>query len=82
VLRRHRRLGVGQRAAHLLWDVLPGNWMVRVSTGNPRGLAFWPAAIETYTEGRWSENSMPGNRHPWRVFKLRSRTIVESSGDA
>ncbi len=74
VLRRHRRLGVGQRAAHLLWDTLRGNWIVRVSTGNPRGLAFWPAAIEAYTQGDWSEKSASGNRHPWKVFSLRSRT--------
>jgi predicted acetyltransferase len=76
VLRRHRRLGVGQRAAHLLWDIQPGNWIVRVSTGNPRGLSFWPAAIETYAGERWSDKSMPGTRHPWRVFSLRSRTLA------
>lgn len=77
VLRRHRRLGVGQHAAHLLWDTLPGNWIVRVSTGNPRGLAFWPAAIEAYAPGDWSVKSAPGNRLPWRVFSLRSRTHRE-----
>ncbi|HKU38185.1 MAG TPA: GNAT family N-acetyltransferase [Polyangiales bacterium] len=76
VLRRHRRLGVGQRAAHLLWDSLPGSWIVRVSTGNPRGLAFWPAAIQLYTQGDWNEKSLPGNRHPWKVFSLRTRTSV------
>ena len=72
VLRRYRRLGVGQRAAHLLWDTSPGTWFVRVSTANPRGLAFWPAAIEAYTQGDWSERGLPGNGHPWRVFSLRS----------
>jgi predicted acetyltransferase len=74
VLRRHRRFGVGQRAAYLLWNALPGNWTVRVSMGNAGGLAFWQTAVQTYTEGRWSEKAMPGNHHPWRVFSLRSRT--------
>jgi predicted acetyltransferase len=74
VLRRHRRLGVGQQAAHVLWDTLRGNWMVRVSTGNPRGLAFWPSAIQTYTQGDWTEKTILGNLRPWRVFGLRSRT--------
>lgn len=79
VLRRHRRLGVGQQAAHLLWDTLPGNWIVRVSTGNSRGLAFWPAAIEAYTQGDWTVRSAAGNRLPWRIFSLRSRRHRDAS---
>lgn len=31
VLRRHRRSGVGRRAAFLLWDRLPGRWIAEVS---------------------------------------------------
>src|SRR5215213_5011236 len=32
--RRYRRAGVGRRAALLLWQRLPGAWIVRVSEGN------------------------------------------------
>src|SRR5436305_10419117 len=40
VHRRHRRSGVGRGAAFLLWDRLPGRWIVRVSEGNLGGLGF------------------------------------------
>jgi predicted acetyltransferase len=40
VLRRHRRSGCGRRAAVLLFERLPGRWMVRVSEGNRGALSF------------------------------------------
>ena len=72
VLRAHRRAGVGRRAAWLLWDRLPGSWVVRVSEGNRAGLPFWRATIRGYTRGAFSEHERPGDPHPWRVFQLES----------
>ena len=46
VLRRYRRLGVGRRAALLLWRRLPGTWTVRVAEGNRVGLTFWAEVLE------------------------------------
>ena len=72
VLRRDRRGGVGQRAAHLLWDRLPGRWTVRVSEGNRGGLAFWPRVIGAYARGAETTSTRPGQPHAWRVFTFVS----------
>ena len=72
VLRGFRRTGVGRQAALLLWNRLPGQWVVRVSEGNRAGLPFWHAVVEEYTGGAFSENRHPGRPHDTRVFSFRS----------
>lgn len=72
VIRRYRRSGVGQRAAFLLWNRLPGKWIVRVSEGNPGAIAFWAAVITEFTGGAVTEFKRPGNPHEWRVFSFAS----------
>ncbi|MDB4932674.1 MAG: hypothetical protein JWM10_5158 [Myxococcaceae bacterium] len=68
VVRRHRRAGVGQRAAALIWNHFPVRWNVRVSEGTPGGPEFWARAIATYTDNEVIESVRPGRLHPWRVF--------------
>jgi predicted acetyltransferase len=77
VLRGHRRSGVGRQAAFLLWNRLPGRWVVRVSTANGGGLAFWRTAVEQYAPGAFAESSCAGTPHDWRVFTFRSERRVE-----
>ncbi len=72
VLRRHRRSGVGRQAALLLWDRIPGQWVVRVSEGNRPGLPFWEAVIREYTGGAFSASTRPGSPHAWRVYSFKS----------
>jgi len=72
VLRRYRRSGVGERAAALLWNRLPGRWIVRVSEGNTGALAFWRGVIAKYTNGAATESKRPGKPHAWRVFSFAS----------
>ena len=48
VLRRHRRAGVGIRAAHAVWHRHPGRWEVRVMERNTPALAFWQRAVDMY----------------------------------
>lgn len=72
VLRGVRRTGVGRRAAFLLWDRLPGQWVVRVSEGNRAALRFWPAILQEYTGGVFSESKHPSGPHGTRVFSFRS----------
>ena len=73
VLRRFRRTGVGQRAAALLWNALPGSWVVRVSEGNTPALAFWKNALQSYAPLGFSETRRQGSPHPWRVFHFTTR---------
>jgi len=73
VVRRHRRSRVGERAAALLWDRFPGStWVVRVSEGNRTGLPFWLAVVSDYTAGAFTQSSLPGHPHPWRVLSFTS----------
>jgi predicted acetyltransferase len=72
VIRRHRRSGVGRRAAFLLWNGLPGKWTVRVSEGNPIALRFWSGVIAEFTGGTTTESKCPGQPHGWRVFSLET----------
>jgi predicted acetyltransferase len=72
VLRAYRRMGVGRQAAFLLWNRLPGHWIVRVSEANRTGLPFWFAAVAQYTRGEFSEIRRSGSPHGWRVFAFAS----------
>src|SRR5882724_5723307 len=72
VLRRYRRSGVGRRAAILLWNRLPGSWVVRVSEGNLGALPFWTRVIAERTDGAATEHRHPGHPHAWRVFSFAS----------
>jgi len=73
VMRRHRRSGVGRRAAFLVWDRFPGRWLVRVSEGNTGALPFWASVIAEYTKGAATEFERPASPHAWRVFSFDSR---------
>ncbi|HXO18713.1 MAG TPA: GNAT family N-acetyltransferase [Thermoanaerobaculia bacterium] len=72
VLRRYRRSGVGRRAAVLLWNRLPGRWIVRVSEGTPGALPFWARVIAQFTSSSATEWKRPGDPHAWRVFSFDS----------
>jgi predicted acetyltransferase len=76
VVRRHRRSGVGRQAAFLLWDRFPVRWIVRVAEGNDRGRRFWESVIREYSGGAFTETSLPGNLHPWRVFCFDSKQLA------
>lgn len=72
VLRRHRRTGCGRRAAALVFDRLPGRWIVRVSEGNRGALPFWDSVIGLYTRGQYSRSVREGSPHAWRDLSFVS----------
>lgn len=73
VIRRHRRTGVGRKAAMLLWQRLEGNWIVRASDAVPGAAAFWKGVIAEFIGGAPTELNPPGIPHGWRVFSFASR---------
>ena len=77
VIRSQRRSGVGRRAAFLLWNRLPGRWVVRVSEGNSGAVRFWTSVIAEYTRGAATALERSGNPNAWRVFSFDSaaRTV-------
>ena len=74
VLRRFRRSGVGRRAAVLLWDRLPGTWIVRVFEGNPGAVSFWSRVIEAFTGKAATVLKHLGYPPTWRVFSFENPT--------
>ena len=72
IVRRHRRSGVGRRAAFLLWNRFAVRWVVRVSEGNRAGRDFWASTIASYASGEVVETTRPGAPHPWHVFSFDS----------
>lgn len=48
VVRKHRRSGLGQAAAHQAFTSRPGVWEVAVARRNTGALAFWRRAIEAH----------------------------------
>jgi predicted acetyltransferase len=72
ILRRYRRSGVGRLAAFLVWDRLPGRWIVRVSEANRGAIPFWAGVVAEYTKGALTEFTREGSPAPWRVFSFNS----------
>jgi predicted acetyltransferase len=74
VLRRFRRSGVGRKATALLWNRLPGAWIVRVFEGNPGAVPFWSRVIEEFTGATATELERPIHPPAWRAFAFKSQS--------
>jgi predicted acetyltransferase len=72
VVRRHRRCGVGRRAAFVLWSRFGARWIVRVSEANQHGCQFWASAVAEYTSGVFLESRRSDGKQGWRVFEFSS----------
>lgn len=56
VLARERGTGIGARAAHAVFDLLPGVWEVSELPRNERAIRFWRRVIGEYAHGRYHES--------------------------
>jgi predicted acetyltransferase len=72
VVRRHRRCGVGRRAAFLLWNRFAARWLVRVAEENHDGCQFWASVVAEYTKGGFLETRRSDGQRVWRVFEFTS----------
>jgi predicted acetyltransferase len=73
VVRQYRRSGVGRHAALLLWDRLPGKWIVRVLEGNRGAVAFWRDAVAAFTGEAFTESALRDAPNDWRIFSFENR---------
>jgi predicted acetyltransferase len=78
VLRRYRRLGVGRRAALLLWRRLSGTWTVRVAAGNRGGLAFWGDVLAAAAPAGLTVSVRRIAHRSWRVYTFDSAALREA----
>jgi hypothetical protein len=56
----------------LLWNRLPGHWIVRASEGAVGAVAFWASAVTEFTNGAAAEIERAGSPHGWHVFSFAS----------
>jgi predicted acetyltransferase len=74
VLRKYRRIGVGSRAARVLFERWPGHWEVSVARYNKPALSFWRKAIRAAVDGPVEEYTGDFERHIGTVLRFDSRT--------
>lgn len=55
ILAKFQNKGIGQLAAHYIWEHYEGTWEVSVIPENKNALYFWRKAIATYTNGQFTE---------------------------
>jgi predicted acetyltransferase len=75
VLRRFRRTRVGTDAAHLLWPLHPGPWVVRVSEANRGAHAFWQRIVDEVAGHPVAPRTLAGKLHPFRVYMFEASSI-------
>jgi predicted acetyltransferase len=75
ILRLHRRSGLGMQAAHLLWNQIPGRWVVRVAEANKSGTAFWERTIASYAGDKFSTLRYTENGRPFRALSFISAGV-------
>jgi len=74
VLRKYRRIGVGSRAARILFGRWPGRWEVAVARYNKPALSFWRKAIRAAIDGPVEEYAGDFERQIGTVLCFDSRT--------
>jgi predicted acetyltransferase len=74
VLRKYRRIGVGSRAARILFERWPGRWEVAVARYNKPALAFWRKAIPAAVDGAVEEYTGDFERRIGTALCFDSRT--------
>lgn len=78
VMRRYRRVGVGRAAAFLLWNRIPGDWIIRVAEDNRRALQFWRGVAREYGGAEMTEANAIVSGRPWRIFAVRSNSFAKA----
>lgn len=71
VMRKYRRLKVGQIAAHMIFDSFPGKWRVSQFDFNEPAINFWRKIIERYTDCEYVEIRRDDGRGPQQEFYSR-----------
>jgi predicted acetyltransferase len=74
ILRKHRRMGVGRRAAEAVFSRHPGSWEVAVARKNVRALEFWRRTISGLTAAAdIQEFDLDNQNWNGRVFRFEWR---------
>ncbi len=72
IVRRYRRLGVGLKVAHKIWNQFPGKWEVRVMDRNQKAREFWTYAIREFLSETIQPTPFKKNGEDCYVFSFES----------
>jgi len=78
IVRALRRSGIGERAAHALWDQMPGHWVVRAARRNAPAVDFWRGVIGRYARAAEAERELHGAH--WTVFQFDATQRAGGAG--
>ncbi len=73
IVRGFRRLGVGMKVAHGIWEKFPGKWEVRVIDRNQKAKDFWGRAINEFLGKRIKPIALDKDGKDWHVFSFESK---------
>jgi predicted acetyltransferase len=71
VMRKYRRMRVGQRAAWAVFDRFPGRWFIAQVEENLPAQSFWRKIIGDYTQGNYQETRVEEWEGPVQIFESR-----------
>ena len=73
VLRQYRRRGIGEHAAHTLFDRFPGRWELGTMHANTAGQAFWRRVLGHYTRDAYQEVAEGCERWQGPIWTLTAK---------
>jgi predicted acetyltransferase len=71
IARDWRRRGIGQEAVRLIFDRFSGRWHIMEYLRNPSAVSFWRRVVNSYTEGRYQEQTRDGEVHQSFISNAR-----------
>lgn len=76
VVRSCRRLGIGLKVTHEIWNKFPGKWEVRVMDRNPKAREFWGQAISRFIHTTIEPVAFNRNGEACHVFSFESKSTA------
>jgi predicted acetyltransferase len=73
ILRAYRRAGLASRAAMMILESTPGNWIIRVSERNAAALKFWEKIVKSHARDGYGCREHRGESHLFKVFEFMTR---------
>jgi predicted acetyltransferase len=75
VLRKFRRLGIGERIARELFDRFRGRWHIEQLLKNTPARQFWCKVVARYTDGNFVESTVDSPWGPENLISFNNREI-------
>jgi predicted acetyltransferase len=72
ILRKFRRMGAGQEAAHWIWNNFPGRWQVRVLATHQNASDFWKEAVTSFTVATKPPSKRRVKEKDWLIYQFES----------